>query len=360
MCAATSHFYERTKSARKIIVVDLGFLGDSVHLIPALYEIKRHYPEAALHTLSATVGAEVLKLAPCVDLAWAFPLTPESPPWWKHWDIIEALRREKFDVAFNFSGADRTIFFTALTGAKWRLAHEGGRKHFWNRWLIRNWVPRQSREIPVYEQRRQVLKAAGFSLESARFDLPLPELPREFAAKKIPENSIHLSINASGVMKEWPLQNWIDLATRLLRHGPSTTLVATAAGKAREVERLRRLVEAAPDSRLIALENLNIGQLAAVLERCRLHIGGDSGVLHLATALGVPTLTIGRHYDEMREWIPTGAKHRFLTADCQCIKQANNACIANGKSACLESISAEQVMEATRAMRPIAAKNLKL
>ena len=118
----------------------------------------------SFHTLSATVGAELLNLVPCIDSAWAFPLTPQSPPWWRNWDILRALRREKFDLAFNFSGADRTIFITALTGAKWRLAQEGGRRHFWNRLLIANWVPRQSREIPVFEQRRQVLAAAGFSL----------------------------------------------------------------------------------------------------------------------------------------------------------------------------------------------------
>src|SRR5437899_201958 len=128
-------FYERTRAARKIIVVDLGFLGDSVQLVPALWEIKRHYPEAELHTLSAPVGAEVLSLAPCVDRPWAFPLGSPSPPWWRHWDLIRALRRERFDVAFNFSGADRTVFLTALTGAKWRVAHAAGREHFWNRWL---------------------------------------------------------------------------------------------------------------------------------------------------------------------------------------------------------------------------------
>ena len=97
-----ANFYEETKSARKIIVVDLGFLGDSVHLVPALWEIKRHYPTAQLHTLSAAVGAELLGLVPCVDRAWAFPLTPQSPPWWRHWDIIGALRREKYRRGLQF------------------------------------------------------------------------------------------------------------------------------------------------------------------------------------------------------------------------------------------------------------------
>ena len=44
--------------------------------------------EAELHTLSAAVGAGLLELAPCVDRARAFPLTPKSPAWWRHWSII--------------------------------------------------------------------------------------------------------------------------------------------------------------------------------------------------------------------------------------------------------------------------------
>ena len=356
-----ARFYEQTKSARKIIVVDLGFLGDSVHLVPALWEIKRHYPAAQLHTLSAAVGAELLGLAPCVDRAWAFPLTPQSPPWWRHWDIIGALRREKFDAAFNFSGADRTIFLTALTGAKWRLGHEGGRRHFWNRWLIENWVPRQGQAIPVYEQRRQVLAAAGFSLEGARFDLQVPVKARESAAAGIPANSIHLSINASTPLKEWPLENWAELAGLILKSDPAVQLVATAAGNAREPARLDRLAAAVPAARLLCLPGLNIGQLAALLQRCRLHLGADSGVLHLAAALGLSTFTVFRKYPGLREWLPpAGPQHKYLAAGCPCLDSGRNHCLAGGRAECLGAISATEVFDAIRPMWPIAAPHLKL
>jgi heptosyltransferase-1 len=362
MPSAPANFYERTKSARKIIVVDLGFLGDSVHLVPALWEIKRHYPEAQLHTLSAPVGAELLGLAPCVDRARAFPLTPQSPAWWRHWDIIGALRREKYDAAFNFSGSDRTIFLTALTGAKWRLAHEGGRRHFWNHWLIANWVARQDPGIAVYEQRRQVLAAAGFALEPARFDLRVPEKARESAAAHIPANSIHLSINAASTpLNEWPLENWIELARMILKSDPAAHLVATAAANARESARLERLGGAVRDARLVCLPGLNIGQLAALLQRCRLHLGLDSGVLHLAVALGVPTFTIFRKSPGMRKWLPPASlQHKYLAAGCRCIEEGRNDCQVRGRPECLAAISPEDVFEAIRPLRPISGQHLKL
>jgi ADP-heptose:LPS heptosyltransferase len=361
MQPAPANFYQQTKSARKIIVVDLGFLGDSVHLVPALWEIKRHYPAAQLHTLSAAVGAELLGLAPCVDRAWAFPLTPQSPPWWRHWDIIGALRREKYDAAFNFSGADRTIFLTALTGAKWRLAHQGGRRHFWNRWLIRNWAPRQSREIPVYEQRRQVLAAAGFALEPARFALRVPVEAQETAAAAIPANSIHLSINASAPLKEWPLEYWVELAGLILKSDPAVQLAATAAANARESARLDRLAAAVPDARLHCLPGLSIAQLAVLLQRCRLHLGADSGVLHLAAALGISTFTVFRKHPDLKEWLPpAGPQHKYLATGCACIDGVRNDCRATGRAACLASISVAEVFETIRNLWPISAGHLNL
>ena len=292
-------FYSRTRTARKIIVVDLGFLGDSVHLIPALWEIKRHYPEASLHTLSATVGAEVLQLAPCADKAWIFPLGTPSPPWWKHWDIIRALRREKFDLAINFSGADRTIFITALTGARWRLAQEGGRQHFWGPWLVPDWIARQSRDLPVYEQRRQVLKACGLTLSATKWDLLVPAPARQRAETLVPAGAFHFSVNASTPVKQWPIRHWIALGKKLLAEDPN--------------------------------------------------LGADSGVLHLAMALGLPTVAIFREYSGMREWLPCGPQHRHVLAPCPCASLRQAPCEAKGEAACLDNVAPEQVIDSVRA-----------
>ena len=340
-----ANFYNTTRAARKVIVVDLGFLGDAVHLVPALWEIKCHYPQAQLHTLSATVGSEVLKLAPCVNRAWAFPLGPQSPPWWRHWDIIRALRRERFDLAFNFSGADRSIFLTALTGAKWRIAHPGGRKHFWNRWLIRDWSTRQSRELPVFEQRRGLLAECGFTLAPPKFELTVPAADRQWAAALVPGGAIHFSINASTPHKEWPLEHWIGLARELLRARPGARIVASCGPAGRERERLRQFAAGVNDARLTLAEAPELAQLAALLGRCALHVGADSGVLHLALAVGRPTVAIFRDYAGKAEWLPQGVGHRHLTAPCPCAlrREPHPDCAVT--AACLRQISPAVVAE---------------
>lgn len=344
-----ARFLARTRDARKIIVVDLGFLGDSVHLVPACWELKRHYPHAELHTLSATVGAEVLALAPCVDRAWGYPLGRPSPPFWRHLGILRALRRERFEAAFNFSGADRSVFLTALLGARHALAHAAGRKHFYNRLLIRDWVPRQARDVPVFEQRRQVLAAAGLTLAAPRFDLRLPPEDRAWAATVVPAGAIHVSPSASSPFKEWPLENWLELAPALAA-ATGRTLVATCDGSPRERQRVETLAAALPAPRLRILpDRLPLARLAALLERCALHVGADSGVTHLAMAVGRPTVTAYRDYDGRIEWTPPGPRHRQLVAPCACLREVQAGCAAAGHAACLGRLTPAAMLDACQA-----------
>jgi len=338
-------FYTKTRGAGKIIVVDLGFLGDSVHTLPALREIKRNYPKAELHVLSAPVGAELLKLAPSVTRAWSFPLGPKSPPWWKHWGLLNELRRERYDVVFNFSGADRTILVSGIVGAKWKVAYPGGRTHFWNHWVIPQWLPKIRDSLPIYQKRLRMLELCGLPPGPVEFELRIPAEAEEWASRTIPSGTLHISINASSPYKEWPLANWVELAQKLLAPDANLTLVATAGGSERETERLRELEARVADARLLCFSGLPLSRLAALLKRCRLHLGGDSGVLHLAFALGLQTVSIFREYEDMAEWLPAGASHRNVVAPCQCQRGLTEQCKAQGNSRCLSEISVPQVLD---------------
>src|SRR5437773_9746219 len=120
--------YSRTRDARKVIVVALGFLGDSLHLIPALWEIKRNYPQAELHVAATPLGCEVFQLVPCVERSWPVERNSRQSNCRRDWQIVRAMRRERSDLAINLSSADRPVIWTALTGARQRVAHTGPRK----------------------------------------------------------------------------------------------------------------------------------------------------------------------------------------------------------------------------------------
>jgi len=327
--------HHRTGDARKIIVVALGFLGDSIHLIPALWEIKRNYPHAELHVAVTPLGGEVIQLVPCVDRVWPVERNPRKFNWGQNWKTVRALRRERFDLAISFSGANRPVIWTALSGARYRVAHAGSRDHFWYRWLIPHWVPQRPPAMPVAEQHRQVLAACGLALAAPRGDFSLPAAARQKAESLAPAGAIHLSISASTPLKEWPLENWIALAKRLLARDPQLQLLASGSPNPREQERLQILARDVGSERLRTISGVSIAELAAVLQRCRLHVGADSGVLHLAVAVGRPTVSLFRDYHDAGAWTPAGPAHRVFRAPCICVNRREQPCAPAQRADCL-------------------------
>lgn len=158
-------FFVRTQNARKIIVVDFGFLGDIIQLCPALWMIHENYPQAEIHVVTTPVGTEVLKMVPCVKKSWPYTLTNPSPPWYKSFKLIRQLRKEHFDLLFNFTGTARTIFFSFALGVKYRVAQISDRWHFYNPLLFPYWVPRVwSEGWSVYDIRCEMLRNCGLPI----------------------------------------------------------------------------------------------------------------------------------------------------------------------------------------------------
>ncbi len=336
--------YAQTRTTRRVLVVDLGFLGDTVHLVPALWDLKRAYPDAQLAVLTSTLGAETLELAPCVDRIWGIDMYPETRSLRQQWRVLREVRQARFDLAFNFSGADRGIFVTALSGAQRKVAHESARKQFWRPWLIADWVPRQDWLLPVFEQRRRVLRACGIPLEAPSWNLRVPAVALKRPEAQRSVGAIHFSINASAPLKEWPLDHWIELARLLVSVDKGIRIVATGTRNAREQERLRAFANSQPGGQVeVFPPTLSIADLAAVLQGCRLHVGGDSGVLHLAVALGLRTISLFRRYEDISAWTPGGPEHRVLAVACECVNQRDGPCHPLGPAQCLERITPQSV-----------------
>jgi len=258
--------------------------------------------------------------------------------------MIRALRHETFDVTFNFSGTDRPTLFTALIGARWRAAYPSHRMHFWSRWLIRDWVEARDPGIPIWKRHYQTLASLGFSLASPRFELRVDESTAAAAALSVPPGAVHLSINSANPLKEWPLGHYAQLVRIVWESCPEQNFLVSAAASEREQDRLRKFLALVDDGRLRAFPgHPDIAQLAAVLQRCRLHVGPDSGVVHLAVAMGVPTISLFREQNEYKCWLPQGPAHRYFTVPCSCVDHFSGPCNAMGHAVCLAKIVPAQV-----------------
>ena len=74
--AHSDNFLHRTRHARKVMVLDLGFLGDTVHLLPALWLVRQAYPAAELHVTVAAHITSLMDCVPWVNRVWGYMRYP--------------------------------------------------------------------------------------------------------------------------------------------------------------------------------------------------------------------------------------------------------------------------------------------
>jgi len=341
-------FAEQTREASRVLIVDLGFLGDALHLLPSLWELRRHYAKAEIHLLASTSACEVVGLTRSVDRLWPLEMRREKRTLSEQWKVLREVRRLRCDVAINLNAADRSIILMGISGAKQRLALQGGRWHAWNRWLIPHWLREPDRMLPVYDQLRQALTGGGFELGESCFGLEVPDSVRSWAANLVPEGTVHMSPCSANVLKEWPVHHQARLVTLLRERDSQLPIAISASARPREQKQVDALMEKLGPHAVIRLPStMTLAQLMAVLARCRLHIGPDSGVIHLAMALGIPTVSFFRCRGEgWRGWVPVGERHRAFLQDCTCRRDRDAPCAAAGVPRCLEALPPEVVIRA--------------
>ncbi len=294
----------------KILIVRLGALGDILHALPAATAIRRALPEATLGWLVEERWSELLTARrhkhspvdrgpqkPVVDLVHTVNTTRWRRRFFRPATLNEIggdfkrVRDTRYDIILDFQGNIKSGFFAWLGRAPVIAGYldprESAARLFYSRKL-----PRSGEHVI-----EQNLALAAQTLQDhvgpAEFPLIAPQLPRDPAGETWADREIQrLGIASFAIMnpgagwggKQWPAERFGQVAAALATHNIKT-LVNVGPGE----EALGQAVAAASKSNAFLL-NCTIGQLIAITRRARLFVGGDTGPLHLAAALGVPAV----------------------------------------------------------------------
>ncbi len=310
------NFFQRTCGARKVMVLDLGFLGDTVHLLPALWMIRQAYPQAELHLIVAQHVLSLMDCVPWVEQVWGYPRFPKHASFAENIRTVRRLRQERFEVVINLNGSDRSSWLTFLSGAPERLGRlpSHGGAFLW-RPRFTEVVEHPFLEEPIYLQNCACLRKAGFPEQSPEFHVEIAAEHLE-AAGLSPADAgafFHISPFTKTDEKELPLETTAKLIDAIQEQFPSQRLAVSCApdqGERRKMEDLLARLERKPWR--ILPGNLNLLQLAGLIQQSALHLGGDTGTLHLAMMTGTPTVSWFRTAEKMQAWIPMGPHHRAL------------------------------------------------
>lgn len=334
MTAGNDNFYELARNSKKILVVDLGFLGDTVHLLPALWMIRQSIPNAQLEVIVADHIKELMKLVPWIDKVYGYPRYPKGPKWYKDIKRAWALRIKRYVTVINLNGSDRSSLLSWVTGAPLRLGRVPQRKKWFWKYLVTHSVEVPYETMPVYKQRWECLKKAGFPGNEPVFNIKIPENAQKSIEIKLEglKGFIHVSPFTTEDFRELPLPL---LAALLNKIGRKYSYILSCAPTQREREKLKALLLKleVPPIKVFA-GDLSLIELVALIKKSSLHLGGDSGALHLALMTGIPTCSWFRTSKGNANWMPTGPKHRSV--------------IGTINPAGLQGVSSEALIEALK------------
>jgi ADP-heptose:LPS heptosyltransferase len=276
--------------------------------------MRKAYPKAELHVMVAEHVTRVMEVVPWVDKVWGYPRYPKGSKWYQDLGRIKRLRKEKFDVVINLNGSDRSSILTGMSGARWRLGRrpEDGGPSFWSLMFTHIVeVPYHTKLIST--QRWECLKKAGFPGEKPEMSIEIPEEMHSSAIAKAGGQGgwIHVSPFTTENYKELPEAQLVDLLNQLGRRFRSYKIILSCSGSEREKAKMSVLLTQLDFTPWRVFSgDLDLLELAALVQRAAIHLGGDSGGLHVAWMTGVPTVTWFREYEGRPDWQPLGDQHR--------------------------------------------------
>jgi ADP-heptose:LPS heptosyltransferase len=309
-------FFQRTRHAQKVMVLDLGFLGDTIHLLPALWMIRQAYPRAELHVAVAAHITGLMDCVPWVNRVWGYTRFPNHATVKENLDFVTGMRRNKFDVVINLNGSDRSSWLTFLSGARERLGRvpDDGGPLFW-KWLFTAHVHYPFGQEPVYWQRCHCLERAGFPFAKPEFHVEIAPASLGAANLSMADRGtyFHVSPFTTADHRELSPEQLSEFLTVLMATFPNKRLVLSCAPTTRELDKLEDLLPLlSPKPWRVLAGKLSLIQLAAVIQQSALHFCGNTGALHLAVMTSTPMVSWFWPNPGSVEWLPVGEHCRVI------------------------------------------------
>ncbi len=321
---------------KRVLVVRLRSIGDTVLSTPSLIALRRFLPEVQIDILLEDWVAPVLENFDAIDNV----LTVSRQSTKSRIATALQIRRSKYDVAFNLHGGTTATFFVRASGAKHRVGYAEYQYNFLYNHLLSSasdfW---QQKHTHSAEQQLALLGFVGIPVE----DKPKTHLVvnnRTNFKFQIPNSKFALIHPVAAFdTKQWATENFVRVAEYL--HEKGLAVVAIATPKEREVlEKLKQLSNVP----IVTLDNLTLPEITALASRAEIFIGNDSGIAHIAAAVETSSVVIfgSSNINHWRPW--TNGKAEIVYKPMPCQPCAGYSCREFDEPKCILGVEVEQVI----------------
>jgi heptosyltransferase-3 len=276
----------------KILVIRGGAIGDFILTLPALAALRQQFPAAHLEVLGYPHIVQLAEAGGLVNRVQAIEARGLASFFARGGDLPEDLRDyfSEFNIIISYLYDPDGIF------------QENVQRCSPGQFIVGPHRPDESARTHATRVFLQPLERLAIFDADAVPRLAL--VPRPSTCDPV----LALHSGSGSERKNWPEQKWAELIAQVLA---TTSVNLLLVGGEAEGERLQKLVAALPPTRVTVARNLPLAELARRLQGCVGFVGHDSGITHLAAALGLPCVVLWAHTVE-EIWRPQGERVQIL------------------------------------------------
>ena len=346
---------------RRALVIKLRHHGDVLLAAPVISTLKRHAPQCEVDTLVYADTAPMLEGHPAlsqlhlIDRNWKRQGIKRQGA--AEYRLISALRARRYDLIVHLSVHTRGAWLVRLLRPRWSVAPKF-RAGFWAKSFTHLYPAQSHSDRHTVDTNLDSLRVLG--IEPMPEDMQVILVPGAAAEARVDAllnqhglaggSFVHIHPASRWAFKCWPADLFAALCDALAAKG--LPIVLTSAPDANE-KALIAAVQASrgniavPSAPTVDISGqLSLKELAALTARARLFVGVDSAPMHIAAAMGTPTIGIfGPSGD--REWGPWGAGNRVVASLTHACRPCGRAgCDDSKVSECLTTLPVAQVLAA--------------
>jgi heptosyltransferase-2 len=335
-------------SVKRILVCRTDRIGDVLLSTPVIRNLREKYPHAYIAMMVSSYAREIVEGNPYLDEVIVYDKEGIHKRLSQSIRFSRALRDKAFELAIILHPTNRVHLLTFFAGIPRRVGYD---RKFGFLLTDRIKHVKQLGEKHESEYNLDLLRYLGIEPRDKTLFMPIRKDAEEYAERILKKEGVNssdllLAVHpaASCPSKIWPNERFAEVANTLSRKYGFKILVMAGP---KDTALAQKLIQSLRYPAINLAGRTSVAELASFLRRSTLFISNDSGPVHIASAVGVPVVSIfGRAQKGLGplRWGPVGLRDKFLHRQVGCIECLAHNC--QKEFACLKAITVEDVLRA--------------
>ncbi len=335
------------KDYKNILVIKMSALGDIIHALPSLYALRKTYPKARISWLVEPQFAEILPGTPYIDEKIIFYKNDlKKKNIWEKLAYLKQLKKQlqsrNFDLVIDLQGLFKSSLIVFLSGGKEKLTYCEPRE---GSFLFSKAIYGEHSKGHIIQRYLDVIRYIGYKDDEvvfplADFSVREENMQKLLDTKGVSDRYAVFFPGAGWTSKEWKPDNYAKLAKELT----SKSIDIVLAGGSVDGAKAKSIQEKSLSSKVFDLTGKTaIMDLPALVKKAQFCLGGDTGPLHIAAAVGTPTISMFGPSSADRA-CPYGDKNIIIKTTAKCSPCFKRKCLK--EITCMDLISVQEVLKA--------------